>query len=170
MDEPRFNLDLRQREKEELSRHNSVSRASSWSQTVRQQWHDRSQFQAFSQVHGREWLGCHAGHQEVSRCHTEVNLREWVTCMLLPSANEGAHSGFETQRRCHQKSKTGVSVTPQKVLQKFFKRRKKEFVCTLKSYFNRLMWRFVNDTEEINLQFLFSNPSSSIVCRRGSRK
>ena len=29
--------------------------------------------------------------------------------------NMVAHSGFETQR-CHQKSKTGVSVTPQKGL------------------------------------------------------
>ena len=37
----------------------------------------------------------------------EVNLRECVTCMPLPSANKAAHSGFETQRRHHQKSKTG---------------------------------------------------------------
>ena len=28
----------------------------------------------------------------------------------LPSANKVAHSDFETQRRCHQKSETGVSV------------------------------------------------------------
>ena len=31
----------------------------------------------------------------------EVNLRQPVTCMPLPSANKAAHSGFETQRRCH---------------------------------------------------------------------
>ena len=44
----------------------------------------------------------------------EVNLRECVTCMSQPSANKAAHSSFETQMRCHHKSKTGVSVVPQK--------------------------------------------------------
>ena len=34
----------------------------------------------------------------------EVNLRERVTHMPLPSANKTAYSGFETQRRHHQKS------------------------------------------------------------------
>ena len=50
--------------------------------------------------------------QEVNRCHTEVNLRNPLrTCI---------HFGFETQGRLHQKSKSGVSVAPQKghVLQK----------------------------------------------------
>ena len=37
----------------------------------------------------------------------EVNLRECVTPMPPPSVNKVAHSGFETQRRRHQKSKTG---------------------------------------------------------------
>ena len=37
---------------------------------------------------------------------------------LFASTNKAAHSGTETQWRCHQKSKTGVSVAPQKVLQK----------------------------------------------------
>ena len=46
----------------------------------------------------------------------EMNLRECVTHMPLPSANKAAHSGFETQRICHQKFKTGVSVAPQKGL------------------------------------------------------
>ena len=36
--------------------------------------------------------------------------------MPLPSVNKAAHSGFETQRRHHRKSKTGVSVAPQKDL------------------------------------------------------
>ena len=39
------------------------------------------------------------------------------------SANKAARSGFETQRRCHQESKTGVSVAPIKktnALKKFF--------------------------------------------------
>ena len=51
----------------------------------------------------------------------EVNLWEHVTSTHLPSTNKAAHSGFETQRRRHQKSKTGVSH----VLQKLFKKRKK---------------------------------------------
>ena len=46
----------------------------------------------------------------------EVNLGEHVTCTPLPSANKAAHSGFETQKRHHQKSKTWVSVAPQKGL------------------------------------------------------
>ena len=37
----------------------------------------------------------------------DVNLRENVTCMPLPNANKAAHSGFETQRRHHQKSIKG---------------------------------------------------------------
>ena len=46
----------------------------------------------------------------------EVNLREQVTHTPLPSAHKAAHHGFGTQRRHHQKSKTGVSVAPQKGL------------------------------------------------------
>ena len=33
--------------------------------------------------------------------------------MALPSMNKAAHSGFETQRRLHQKSEIEVSVAPQ---------------------------------------------------------
>ena len=44
----------------------------------------------------------------------EVNFRECVTCMPLPSANNALC--FETQRRYHQKSKTGILVAPQKGL------------------------------------------------------
>ena len=46
----------------------------------------------------------------------DVNLRTHVTSIPLPGVNKSAHSGFETQRRHHQKSKTGVSVVPQKGL------------------------------------------------------
>ena len=46
----------------------------------------------------------------------DVNLREHISCAPLPTANKAAHSGFETQSRCHQKSKWGVSVAPQKEL------------------------------------------------------
>ena len=42
----------------------------------------------------------------------EVNLSERISYTPLPSANKAAHSGFETQRRHHQKSKTEVSVAP----------------------------------------------------------
>ena len=40
----------------------------------------------------------------------EVNIGEHISCTPLPSSNNAAHSGFETQKRWHQKSKTGVSV------------------------------------------------------------
>ena len=50
----------------------------------------------------------------------EVNLREYVTHTPLPNLNKAGHSGFETQRRPYQKSKTGLSVDPQKGLQIFF--------------------------------------------------
>ena len=45
---------------------------------------------------------------------SEVNLGECTSCTPLPNANKAAHSGFETQTRRHQKSKTGVSVAPEK--------------------------------------------------------
>ena len=43
-----------------------------------------------------------------------MDLRERLTRIPLPSMNKAVHSGFETERRHHQKSKTGVSVIPQK--------------------------------------------------------
>ena len=55
--------------------------------------------------------------------------RECVTCMLLLSTNKAVHSGFETQRRHHQKFKTGVSVATQKGFmssKNFWKKNKKE--------------------------------------------
>ena len=47
---------------------------------------------------------------------SEVNLGECVTHMPPQSLNKAVHFGFETQRRHRQKSKTGVSVVPQKGL------------------------------------------------------
>ena len=47
----------------------------------------------------------------------------------MKHASEGIHSGFETQGKCHQKSKTGVSMAPQKGLvsyKKIFKKIKKK--------------------------------------------
>ena len=54
----------------------------------------------------------------------EVNLREHVAHTPLPSVNKAANAGFETQRRHHQKSKTGISgpIKKTRVLQKFFKK------------------------------------------------
>ena len=46
----------------------------------------------------------------------EVNLRDDVICVAPPSVNKAAHSDVETQKRHHQKFKTGVSVAPQKGL------------------------------------------------------
>ena len=54
--------------------------------------------------------------KELAGVAPEVNLREHISCMPLPSVNKAALSGFETQRRHHQKSKTGVPVAPQKGL------------------------------------------------------
>ena len=59
-------------------------------------------------------LGCHAGHQEVRRCEYQG------TCNMY---TYDAHSGFETQRRRHQKSKTRYSGPTKRthVLQEFLK-------------------------------------------------
>ena len=56
----------------------------------------------------------------------EVNLKEHTSHTPLPSVNKAALSGFETQRRRHQKSKTGVSVLPEKNMcpPKIFKKTK----------------------------------------------
>ena len=51
----------------------------------------------------------------------EVKLREHVTHTPLPSVNKADHSGFEAQKRCHQKSKTYV---PPKLNFKKIKKRK----------------------------------------------
>ena len=66
----------------------------------------------------------------------EVNLREHVKHTPLPSLNKAAHSGFETQRRCHQKFKTGVSVAPQKGLMSSKNFLKKFYFVALMLYLN----------------------------------
>ena len=68
----------------------------------------------------------------------EVNLKEHKLHLPLPSANKAAHSGSETQRRHHQESKTGVSVTPQKGLMFsnfFFRKRKFELLTAHESMY-----------------------------------
>ena len=46
-----------------------------------QQIPDSSPTNACSQVHKLEWLGCHAGNQEVSRCHTKGEFEDFVARM-----------------------------------------------------------------------------------------
>ena len=52
----------------------------------------------------------------------DMNLIDCVTHTPPPNANKAAHSGFETQRRCHQKSKTRESVAPHKKALNFFEK------------------------------------------------
>ena len=65
-------------------------------------------------LHVGNLTGTHAACQMVSRCHTRGKSEESVACKW------GIHPGFETQCRHHQKSKTGVSVAPQKASNFFF--------------------------------------------------
>ena len=71
-----------------------------------------------------DWLLC--WHYILAK----VNLRECISHMPLQSLNKTAHSGFETQRRCHQKSKTRVSVAPQMAMcpTKFKKKRSNNLI------------------------------------------
>ena len=54
----------------------------------------------------------------------EVNVKECTSCMLLPSANKAAHSGFETQRRPPEVQNRGISRPTKRidVLQFFFQK------------------------------------------------
>ena len=101
--------------------HSQPSRDSSVGKSVSlishcEQQHDSSRFQVPSMPHRYVEEAAMLAAKRSAGVAPEVNLRECVTHMPLPSVNNAAHSGFETQRRCHQKSKTGVSVAPQKGL------------------------------------------------------
>ena len=50
-------------------------------------------------------------------------------------ASEEIYPGFETQGRRHQKSKTGVSVAPQKGLQKFYLKKSQQQNCLQQEVF-----------------------------------
>ena len=66
-----------------------------------------------------------ASHQEVSVCTTRGGSQGiYITFASTKSEWGGTHSGFKTQRRHHQKSKTGVPVAL-----------KKGHVCPPKSFF-----------------------------------
>ena len=101
------------------SRHSSVGRVSASSHTVRL-LHDRSQSPylsvqcLFTSMWMRTaqlpcWLpyGQWVSHQSL--------ISENIHHMPPPSVSKATHCNFETQRRCHQKPKTGVSVASQKL-------------------------------------------------------
>ena len=65
----------------------------------------------------------------------DVNLWECVSHTPMSRANKTVHSGFETQRRHHQKSKIGISMATNKrtyVLQIFLKKQKISlYLCSI---------------------------------------
>ena len=63
----------------------------------------------------REWFDFMLETKRSAGATRDVNLMEDTIHMPPTSVNKAAHSGFETQRRCHQKSKMGVSVAQQKL-------------------------------------------------------
>ena len=81
-------------------------------------------------MHVGNATGYHAGRQEVGRCRTRGES-EASLAYRRGSTIKGFIPGLETQDRCHQKSKKGVSVTPQKglVSSKNFKKIKNFRLC-----------------------------------------
>ena len=119
--------------------HISSSRMPSWSITVRQ-WHDRSWFGAPPMlVHkyvDENGLAALLAAKRSASVTPEMSHRECTSCMPPPSANQAVHSGFESQRRHCQKSKTGVSVAPQRtcVHQKFKIKNDAQYLCHINFY------------------------------------
>ena len=75
---------------------------------------DVSRFRVPPMPHRRDGSTAMLAAKRSAGVTPDVNPGECISRMPPPSVNKAAHSGFETQRRCHQKSKTGVSVAPQK--------------------------------------------------------
>ena len=115
-------------------------------------WHNRSQSQTLPMPAHRyveeNSLATILVAKRSAGATLEMNLREWVTHTLPPSANKAVYSGFETQNRCHQKSKTGVSVTPQKGLMSCKRNLKKttKIHCKAPSFWVSVSVHCVNDT------------------------
>ena len=65
------------------------------------------------QVHESQKLSCHFDLNMVSSCHTRG---ESAGHYDDEASKRGIHPGFQTQGRHHYKSKTRVSVAPQKGL------------------------------------------------------
>ena len=71
----------------------------------------------------------------------EVNLRNQSDSD--DEAHErGIHSGYETQGRCHQKSKTGVCLTKRTYVTIFFKKKKKTTKTLLRLCCDNLSHQF----------------------------
>ena len=92
------------------SRHSSVGRASAWSLAVSGgtigPGFESHQYLLAGTWKRRSWLPCWPPRgQQVS--HRGESERMCNTYMPQLSVNKAAHSGFETQRRHHQKSNTG---------------------------------------------------------------
>ena len=122
-----------------------------------------------SQVCGRDGLAAMLAAKRLAGVAPDVNLREGVTHMPPPSVNKVARSGFETQRRRHQKSKTGLSVAPLKGLvssQFFLKKEKKlgvrKHTCVLGSTHRLWAWQTCGRI------VLTSRTSSSCLSRNSS--
>ena len=60
----------------------------------------------------KRWLVTMLAIKEVGRCRTRGETHRTHIIYTPPSGNKAEHSGFETPRRHHQKSNTGVSVAP----------------------------------------------------------
>ena len=82
----------------------------------------------------------------VGSCHTRGEA-QGISCMPPPSVDKAAHSGgFEIQRRHHQKSKTEVSVAPQKDMCPPKLKRKKLLTLEISKVGGWIVWtNFIND-------------------------
>ena len=83
----------------------------------------------------------------------EMNLREYVTYRALLIRNKVDHFGIEIQRKCHQRSKSGVPVTHKKThdLLKYFKNL---INCSYLHYNSDLLEKFKCPT----MLYHFGNP------------
>ena len=57
-------------------------------------------------MHVRKWPAAMLAIKRLVGAASEVNLRKCISHTPPPNVNKADHSGFETQRRCNQKSKT----------------------------------------------------------------
>ena len=110
------------------SRHSSVRKTSTHLVSHCEWQYNRSWFQASPMpahryIEENSWAAILANKRSAG-VEPEVNLGEYVKHTPLLSAYKAPHSGLETQRRCHQKSKTGISGPIKRtcVLQKFLKK------------------------------------------------
>ena len=116
-------------------------------------------------MHVGKATGCYAGiiHQQMCRTRGE-SQGMYITYASEKFELGRTHSGFETQRRHHQKSKTGVSVAPQMtcVQQNFFKKKKKKFhlasVVTMTSMQN------IKPCSHVTSDFAFASNATNWLC------